>query len=75
MSGSRVLLTYKRKRQSRSGLLQENGGHNSPSVAPEDTALSRPTCKFILLIRMHQKIMKQTLRNAVYVLCALLVVT
>lgn len=42
MSGSRVLLTYKRKRHSRNGLVQENGGHNSPSVAPEDTSLSRP---------------------------------
>ncbi|XP_062003976.1 uncharacterized protein LOC133721391 [Rosa rugosa] len=49
MSGSKVLLTYKRKRHSRNDLLQEDGCHNSPSDANEDTYLSRPDMQVHLI--------------------------
>ncbi|PQQ14859.1 protein CHROMATIN REMODELING 4-like [Prunus yedoensis var. nudiflora] len=42
MSGSKVLLTYKRKRQSRTDPVQGHECHNSLFVAPDDTSLSKP---------------------------------
>ncbi|PQQ14866.1 uncharacterized protein Pyn_39564 [Prunus yedoensis var. nudiflora] len=42
MSGSKVLLTYKRKRQSRADPVQGHECPNSLFVAPDDTSLSKP---------------------------------
>ncbi|PQQ05343.1 hypothetical protein Pyn_06632 [Prunus yedoensis var. nudiflora] len=42
MSGSKVLLTYKRKRQSRTDPVQGHECRNSLFVAPDDTSLSKP---------------------------------
>ena len=40
--GSKVLLTYKRKRQSRTDPVQGHECRNSLFVAPDDTSLSKP---------------------------------
>ncbi|CAL2263562.1 unnamed protein product [Prunus armeniaca] len=42
MSGIKVLLTYKRKRQSRTDPVQGHECRNSLFVAPDDTSLSKP---------------------------------
>ncbi|CAL2250685.1 unnamed protein product [Prunus armeniaca] len=42
MSGSKVFLTYKRKRQSRTDPVQGHECRNSLFVAPNDTSLSKP---------------------------------
>ncbi|PQQ06667.1 hypothetical protein Pyn_40821 [Prunus yedoensis var. nudiflora] len=42
MSESKVLLTYKRQRQSRTDLVQGHECRNSLFVAPDDTSLSKP---------------------------------
>ncbi|CAL8166934.1 unnamed protein product [Prunus armeniaca] len=53
MSGSKVLLTYKRKGQSRTDPVQGHECHNSLFVAPDDTSLSKPPDLQVHLIDKH----------------------
>ncbi|KAM1308514.1 hypothetical protein EV1_010771 [Malus domestica] len=49
MSGTKVLLTYKRKRRSRKALEEGHDCHNSLFVAPSDTSLSREDLQLHLI--------------------------